>query len=212
MNQKKNIVICIPSGRYVEFAFFKSFANNIGSLMHQYNTAVLTVASPMIFENRNELLRRAFQLEESTPNFLIDYIVWIDNDIVFTFEQVKKLIEHLDSGKGFVSGVYYNPTDKGILPVAYKQNGEKYSWLRNEDLKGLIEVDAVGFGFCAFRMDFARKLFEKFKPRPFDLRPLQDGSLVTEDQVFCERLKEIGVKIFLDSDLVVKHSKGVLPH
>jgi len=120
------------------------------------------------------------------------------------------LIDYLDE-KDFISGTYYNRLDDGIRPVAYFQDGERYKWLEESELKGLMEVDSVGFGFCAFKTDLARKLFEKFKPRPFDLRPLDDGSLVTEDQLFCERLKEIGVKIWLDSDLVVKHAKGYLP-
>ncbi|MCR4336117.1 MAG: hypothetical protein NUV57_06325 [archaeon] len=211
MANKKNIAICIPSGRFVDFGFFKSFAQNIGSLMLTYNTAVFTVASPMIFENRNELLRRAFRFEETNPGFLFDYLLWIDNDIVFSFKQVQKLISHLDSGKDFVSGVYFNPLDDGIKPVAYHASGERYKWLEESELNGLMEVDAVGFGFCAFKMDIARRVFEKFKPRPFNLRQLDDGSLVTEDQVFCERAKELGYKIFLDSELIVKHAKGYLP-
>ncbi|MAG17930.1 MAG: hypothetical protein CL944_00470 [Candidatus Diapherotrites archaeon] len=211
MADKKNIAICIPSGRFVDFSFFKSFAQNIGNLMLTYNTAVFTVASPMIFENRNELMRRTFKFEETNPGFLFDYILWLDNDIVFNFKQIQKLISHLDSGKDFVSGVYFNPLDDGIRPVAYYANGERYKWLEESELNGFIEVDAVGFGFCAFKMDIARRAFEKFKPRPFDLRPLDDGSLVTEDQVFCERAKELGYKIFLDSELIVKHAKGYLP-
>lgn len=206
---KKNVALCVPSGRFVDFSFFKSFANNIGKLMLTYNVAVFTVASPMIFENRNEILRRAFEFEKKNA-FNFDYMLWIDNDIVFNFEQVKKLIDYLDE-KDFISGTYYNPLDDGIRPVAYFKNGDRYKWLEESELNGLIEVDAVGFGFCAFKMELAKKVFEKYKPRPFDLRPLDDGSLVTEDQLFCERLKELDVKIWLDSDLVVKHAKGYLP-
>ncbi|MCH7902645.1 hypothetical protein IIC68_02740 [archaeon] len=207
---KKNLALCIPSGKFVDFSFFKSFANSFGQLMLTYNVAVFTVASPMIFENRNEILRRAFAFEEKTPGFSFDYLLWIDNDIVFNFEQVKKLIDYLEE-KDFISGTYFNPLDDGIRPVAYFKNGDRYKWLEENELKGLIEVDAVGFGFCAFKMDLAKKVFEKYKPRPFDLRPLDDGSLVTEDQLFCERLKELDVKIWLDSDLIVKHAKGYLP-
>ncbi|MFH1391099.1 MAG: hypothetical protein ABIH20_02190 [Candidatus Diapherotrites archaeon] len=211
MADKKNICICIPSGKFVDFSFFKSFTQTIGQLMMAYNTAVFTVASPMIFENRNELVRRTFKFEETNPGFLFDYFLWIDNDIVFNFKQIQQLISHLDSGKDFVSGVYFNPLDDGIRPVAYHADGERYKWLEESELNGLIEVDAIGFGFCAFKSVIARKLFEKFKPRAFDLRPLDDGSLVTEDQVFSERAKELGYKIWLDSEIVVKHAKGYLP-
>jgi len=209
--QKKNIAICVPSGRHVDFAFFSSFANSIGELMLNYNAAVFTVSSPMIFENRNEIARHVLQFEERTPGFKFDYMLWLDNDIMFNFSQVQKLLAHLESGKDFISGVYYNPKDREILPVAYWKNGESYKWLGEKELTGVMEVDAVGFGFCAFSMDLMRKTFAKYRPRPFNLRQLESGSLVTEDQVFCERAKELGAQIWLDTSIVVKHAKGYLP-
>jgi len=209
--QKKNIALCIPSGKLVDFSFFKSYANSIGRLMIAYNCVALTVASPMIFENRNEILRQASKIEESTPGFLLDYLVWIDNDIVFNFEQVQELISHLEKGRDFISGVYFNPNGNGIRPVAYWKDGESYKWLEESELKGLMEVDAVGFGFCAIKMDAVRRMVQKHFPRPFNLRLLDAGSLVTEDLLFCERLKELGYKIWLDASIVVKHAKGYLP-
>lgn len=211
MAPKKNLALCVPSGRFVDFGFFRSFANSIGQLMLSYNTAVFTVGSPMIFENRNEIARKALLAEETTPGLLFDYMLWIDNDIVFTFEQVQTLLRHLENGKEFASGVYYNPHEKEIKPVAYLREGERYKWLSGKDLNGVMEVDAIGFGFCAFRMDLMRRVFSKHKPRPFNLRQLGDGSLITEDQVFCERAKELGVKIWLDTSIVVRHAKGYLP-
>ncbi|HLC79602.1 MAG TPA: hypothetical protein VJG83_04210 [archaeon] len=211
MNSKKNLALCIPSGRFVDFGFFKSFASCIGQIMLSYNVAIFTVASPMIFENRNEITRKAISAEEQTPGLLFDYMLWLDNDIVFNFEQVQKLLSHLNSGKDFISGVYYNPHQNEIKPVAYYKDGERYKWLTEKELNGVMEVDAVGFGFCAMKMDLMRRLFDKYKPRPFDLRPLPDGSIITEDEVFCERAKELGYKIHLDSSIVVKHAKGYLP-
>src|SRR3989344_1219953 len=214
MNSKKNLAICIPSGRFVDFSFFKSFAQTIAPLMISYNTAVFTVASQLIFENRNEILRRAFKLEEKTPGFKFDFLLWIDNDIVFTFEQVKKLLSHLEEGdKEFVSGTYYSMVNDEIKPVAYFKNGERFKWLEEKGLKkeGLMEVDAAGFGFCAMKTDLARKVSEKFNPRPFGMRFLSDGCVITEDQVFCERAKELGAKIWLCPPIVFRHPNGFLP-
>lgn len=151
---KKNVALCVPSGKFVDFSFFKSFANSLGQLMLTYNIAVFTVASPMIFENRNEILRRAFSFEEKTPGFSFDYLLWIDNDIVFNFSQVKKLVDYLDE-KDFISGTYFNPLDGGIRPVAYFKNGDRYKWLEENELNGLMEVDAVGFGLLCFQNGFS---------------------------------------------------------
>ncbi|HLC92121.1 MAG TPA: hypothetical protein VJH23_00245 [archaeon] len=207
---KKNLAICIPSGRHLDFAFFSSFAATIGQIMLGWNSAVFTVASPIIFENRNEIVRRVLDFE-SKSGMKFDYMLWLDNDIMFTFENIKTLLAHLDSGDGFISGVYYNPKNSGILPVAYWKDGDNYKWLEEKELHGVMEVDAVGFGFCAMKTDLMRGVFAKYAPRPFNMRQLDNGSLVTEDQIFCERAKELGAKIILDTSIVVKHAKGYLP-
>src|SRR3989344_5933489 len=106
--QKKNLAICIPSGRHVDFAFFSSFAGTIGQIMLGWNAAVFTVSSPIIFENRNKIVRRALDFEAKS-GLKFDLMLWLDNDIMFTFQNVKSLLAHLDSEKEFISGVYYNP-------------------------------------------------------------------------------------------------------
>ncbi|GEM_PF-6246351 len=210
---KKNLAVCIPSGRFVDFSFFQSFSNSIAQIMLEWNAAVFTVSSPYIQANRNEILRRVLKFEQANPGFEFDYLLWLDTDMVFTFEHVKKLMARLGGGMDFVSGTYFNPKDGGILPVAYRKDGGKYSWLSEKDIagKGMLEVDAVGFGFCVMRAGIARDLMGKFNSRPFDLRYLPDGGMVGEDQIFCERAKELGWKIWLDTSIVVKHAKGCLP-
>lgn len=207
---KKSLAVCVPSGKLVDFGFFLSYVQSYGAILLNWNTATFTVSSPMIFENRNEITRRLMKFEEKN-NFSFDYVLWIDNDIMFAFEDVKRLLDNLETGNDFVSGVYYNLHGGTIKPVAYRQSGNTYNWLEEKDLAGVMEVDAVGFGFCAFKAELLRKVFEKYKPRPFNMRLLDDGALVSEDQVFCERLKEMGIKIWLDSSTVVKHAKGYLP-
>ncbi len=211
---KKNLAVCIPSGKLVDFGFFLSYVQSYGQMLLSWNTATFAVSSPMIFENRNEIVRRLLKFEEKN-GMLFDYLLWIDNDIMFTFEDVQRLIAALDGGADFVSGVYYNPHGGTIKPVAYMARGETYDWLNENDIKsdgGLMEVDSVGFGFCAMSAQLVRKMSEKFSPRPFELRPLPDGTLVSEDQLFCERAKkEFGTKILLDPSIVVRHAKGYLP-
>ena len=207
---KKNLAVCIPSGRFVDYAFFSSFANSIGQIMLKWNTAIFAASSPLIVENRNELARRVMAFESKSA-LRFDYVLWLDTDIVFTFEQVQSLISMLEGGKEFVSGVYYNPKGEGIIPVAYHKNKERYAPLSEGELGGTIEVDAVGFGFCAMGAGLLRRSLEKYGNRPFDIRAFADGGIVGEDQIFCERAKELGAKIWLDTSIVVRHAKGFLP-
>jgi len=209
--EKFNLAICIPSGRFVDFQFFKSFTKSIPQILLAYNTAILPVSSPYIQENRNEIVRRALLTENKIKDFKFDFFLWLDTDMVFEQSQVGFLLQHLENGLDFVSGLYFNPKDGKLLPVAFRKNGNNYKWLQKDELSGLMEVDAVGFGFCAFKAEIARRLSERHGNRVFDLRYLPDGSLVGEDQVFCERAKELGFKIWLDSNILVKHAKGLIP-
>ncbi|MBI5553932.1 MAG: glycosyltransferase [Candidatus Diapherotrites archaeon] len=206
---KKTLFVCTPSGSQVSWPFFDSFTKCAAPLMLAYHAAFLSVASSLIVENRNELVRRLLAFEAQNP-LKIDYVLWIDNDIVFSFEQIQKLLAHLDAGKDFVSGVYFSVKGEQEYPVAYVREGERYAPVALKD-SGLREVDAVGFGFAAMKMELVRKLFSAHAPRPFDLRYLADGSVVTEDFVFCERAKAAGYSVWLDDSLIVKHVKGMLP-
>lgn len=210
MAPKKNLAICIPSGRFVDFGFFKSFTSTIADVLYSWNSAIFTVSSPYIQENRNELARKALMFEEKS-GMKFDYVLWLDTDMVYAFPQIQKLISHLENGHDFVSGLYFNPHENAIKPVAYVFADGKYNWLEEKDLKEVMEVDAVGFGFCAMKANVLREVFVKHKPRPFDLQYRQDGGMEGEDQVFCRRAKELGHKIILDTKLIIKHAKGYLP-
>jgi hypothetical protein len=209
--EKFNLAICIPSGRFVDFHFFKSFAKSIPQILMSYNTAILPVSSPYIQENRNEIVRRALLTENKIKDFKFDFFLWLDTDMVFDQSQVGFLLRHLENGLDFVSGLYFNPKGDKLLPVAFRRKGDIYEWLQKDELSGLMEVDAVGFGFCAFKAEIARRLSEKYNNRIFDLRYLPNGGLIGEDQVFCERVKELGFKIWLDSNILIKHAKGLIP-
>ncbi|MBN2127077.1 MAG: hypothetical protein JW703_01645 [Candidatus Diapherotrites archaeon] len=208
---KKTLFVVMPCGKQVEWMCFHDLMKCIPGIVTNFNHGFLTVSSPYIVENRNKIARELISIEEKTPGVLIDYVLWLDSDMIFSFEQIKQLLNHLDSGKEIVSGLYFNKKNNELFPIAFKKNGEGYESIKLNDSKELIEVDSVGFGFIAMKMDVIRKLNEEFKPRIFDNRYLNDGSLVGEDQVFCERAIEKGFKIYLDPKIELKHIKGVIP-
>jgi GT2 family glycosyltransferase len=208
---KKTLFVVMPCGKQVEWMCFHDLMKCIPSLVSNFNHGFLTSSSPYIVENRNKIARELISIEENTPGILIDYVLWLDSDMVFSFKQIKELLNHLDSGKDIVSGLYFNKKNNELFPIAYKKKNEGYEPIKLNDSKELIEVDSCGFGFIAMKMDVIRKLNEEFKPRIFDMRYLSDGSLIGEDQVFCERAIKQGFKILLDTKIEVKHIKGTLP-
>jgi hypothetical protein len=81
---------------------------------------------------------------------------------------------------------------------------------------GLVKVDGVGTGFMRIRQDAIKDLWdaspeyrEPHKPEPirmvFDVKVV-DGELWSEDIVFCERWRELGGKIYIDSTINCGHS------
>ena len=209
--EKKTLFICIPCGKNADFGFFKSFAQSIGEIMHSWNTAIITESSPYVVESRNQISRKVLEFDKKSQ-LKVDYVLWIDSDMVFSPEHLKKLIGRLEEGNDIVSALYYNLFNGKEKPLAMKRAGERYELIERQKLgKGLTEVDAVGFGFIAIKFDVFRRLEGKYGNRIFDIRYLKGGSIIGEDQVFCERAKEAGYKIMLDPTILVKHIKGTIP-
>jgi len=209
---KRTLFVCIPCGKNVDTGFFRAFSQSIGEIMLNWNTAVLTESSPYIVENRNQLAAKVLEFD-SKSKLKVDYVLWIDTDIIFTAEQAKKLLSGLDEGKDIVSGVYYSVIEGKERPVVMRRTGQKYSFLEANEVKGkgFIDADACGFGFIAMNIGVLKKLQQNFGRRLFDFRYLENESLVGEDQIFCERAKEAGFKIMVDTEVVVRHIKGTLP-
>jgi len=209
---KKTLFICIPCGKNVETGFFRAFSQSIGEIMMSWNTAVLTESSPFIVENRNQLAAKVIEFDSKSV-LKVDYVLWIDTDMIFTFEQIKQLLGRLEEGNDIVSGLCYNIFEGKEKPAVMKKAGQKYTLIEEKAIKSndLVEVDAAGFAFIAFKLEVLKKLHQKYGRRVFDIRYLENGSLVGEDQIFCERAKEAGYKIMLDPAIVIKHIKGTIP-
>ena len=209
---KKTLFICIPCGKNVETGFFKAFTQCIGEIMLNWNTAVLAESSPFVVENRNQLAAKVLEFDSKSA-LKVDYVLWIDTDMIFNFEQIKRLLGRIEEGHDIVAGLCYNIFEGKEKPILMKRSGEKYAFMEEKSFKKkeLVEVDATGFAFIAFKTEVLKKLQQKYRRRIFDIRYLENGSIVGEDQIFCERAKEEGYKIMVDRSIVVKHIKGTLP-
>jgi hypothetical protein len=140
-----------------------------------------------------------------------DYIMWIDSDQIFSFEQIQKLISY---DKDIVSGIYKTENGQNFACVKdwdqefYKKHGSFY-FLQQEDCvnhRGLMEVDYNGMGFMLIK----KGVFEKVPYPWFCQLKKQIGDLedyCSEDVAFCHLAKEAGFKIFIDPKMVVGHEK-----
>lgn len=142
-----------------------------------------------------------------------DYLMCIDADIGFKWQDILKLISHK---KAFVTGAYSMKT----LPP-------QYNFMIHDSLEtdgNLVRIDHIGTGFqlihrCVFEELAKAYPRLKFTPSPQD-GPVSDARLhnsyhyyqcildeymVSEDISFCKRFNNIGGKIWLDPEIELAH-------
>jgi hypothetical protein len=167
----------------------------------EYDLVVNPYASgPLIAQGRNYLVQKFLE----SP---CDYFLSVDTDIEWHPEQIDDLMAH---DKDIVSGLYRSHGEKGVVwPVYLKQmpdgTYDRATLDDVEDKTELMEVGAVGMGFCLIK----RKVFEELEPSilfPF-AETLHHDRYQGEDVTFCWRAREKGFKVYLDPSVGVAHSK-----
>jgi hypothetical protein len=166
--------------------------------------------------------------EEQKPFDGQPFDVWItiDSDIVFTFEQVEKLIESTEEHP-VVAGMY-RMSDlvnyafvKDWDETFFKKNGtfqfikpeEVEAWKKETEFK-YFPVVYSGMGFMAVR----KEVFDKIKYPYFDSEVIsittEDGKVIrdicSEDVSFCKKITQAGYQIMVNTDIRVGHIKPLI--
>jgi GT2 family glycosyltransferase len=146
---------------------------------------------PSIPMNRNAVFERArFEKQD---------LLFIDSDMVFTQEDVKKMEELLKT-HDIVSGVCVMSW-KGNPPAIFKKIDGGF---RSCDIeKELFEIDACGAAFLGISNKVINFLVEPFEP----IVEGKFGQKHGEDISFCIRAKQAGFKIFCEPTLLIGHIK-----
>jgi len=155
-----------------------------------------------IAENRNYIAVQAL-------NNKSDYLLMIDDDMVFPFDLLDKLIEN----KKDIIGVAYHSrgskdkikcVDAGIMSIA-EISEKKYINLETETdpkYKDTFECYATGTGIMLIKCEILYKI-----PRPwFEFTFFENGKCKDgEDWNFCFKAKKSGFKIWTDPKIKVGH-------
>jgi len=142
-----------------------------------------------------------------------DYMFWIDSDIVFSADQVLRLIGH---DKEIVSGCYIMH-DNSHYPIVvdmddsyYLKHGH-YEFLdrpKLQEKKDLFEVAYVGFGFmCIKKGVFESLTYPYFSPVRVTFGTDYLSEYASEDVSWCIHAREKGFKVLVDPEVVVIHQK-----
>ena len=158
--------------------------------------------SSLVYDARNTLAKQAV-----IEGF--DRVLWLDSDMDFSPDLLKRLSADMDEGREMVSGLYFK-RKAPVKPVIYKELGfwrdkEKdevtpiaipYEDYPKDDI---FTIAGCGFGGCLVSVDLIKRVGDKFG-LPFS--PIRGFG---EDLSFCSRVSQLGVEMFCDSRVKMGH-------
>jgi len=160
--------------------------------------AIYTSYDSLIQRARNSLIKLAIDGG-------YDDLFFIDSDTEWEPEWFFNLLERPEP---IVGGALIKKTDKEGYTVKLVDKKLKYS----EDKK-LLEVDGVGTGFMKVSKFAFDKLWLASDPYTsegeqhrmvFDIK-VENGDLISEDYVLCNKWKALGYKVWLDPTITCNH-------
>lgn len=197
---KPIIAVCLPTkGKlaiefiektWIPLRFLKAPEFDLIWMMNQ--TYSITVA-------RNSMV-------EDAINGDVDYIMWIDDDIIVEDVTVVNAIRNLfASNTDIASGLYRAKQATGFNFCAWIKIGQKGETIIYAPVSkwtpgsNWVSVDAVGHGFCLVKIDVYKNM-----KKPWYVWNTKDEN--SEDFSFCERAKkELGIKAMVHTDVKLSH-------
>lgn len=213
-----NVIVCIPGNTFSD-KFLVNWTNFIGKcyargiriyLSNRYTSNVYYVRSMCLGA---DVLRGENQ-KPFDGKLEYDYILWIDSDISFKFEDFTELLSHK---KDIIGGLYLMEGGTNFAVVT-EENWDWNFFLKNGYFKFLsppelskysnpIKVSYTGFGFLLIKKGVFEKIkYPWFEPKIYEL---ENGirDFASEDVSFCIKAKEYGYDIFIDKNVIVGHEK-----
>ena len=158
--------------------------------------------SSLVYDARNTLAKQAV-----IEGF--DRVLWLDSDMDFSPDLLKRLSADMDEGREMVSGLYFK-RKAPVKPVIYKELGFWRDKEKDEvtpiaipyedyPKEEIFPIAGCGFGGCLVSVDLIKRVGDKFG-LPFS--PLMGFG---EDLSFCSRVSQLGVEMFCDSRVKMGH-------
>ena len=184
--------------------------------------------SSVITKARNECISNFMN------NTNMDYFLFIDADISFNALDVLKLMNY---DLPLVAGTYpkknlkweeiqrcfYNEMPESSKELLQKTSEYTIYDKKNQNLShyaktGLLEVERVGTGFMMIKRELIKKLAKKYPELMYKENDKKGYGLfesaimnkehLSEDYAFCERVKSIGEKVYIDPAINLIHHGG----
>lgn len=216
-----NLVVCVPGNNFSELFLRNILDFQKRCFANKINVNFSIFYSPNLYICRNGLLGgNSLSGSNQKPwsgKINYDYILWLDSDIIFSFDDFIKLYS---SNKQVISGLYYLHDERRQRFAAVKEWDEEYfknngtfEWVTNEYLVekngSLFKVDHVGMGFMLMKAGVIENVeYPWFRPKMANFIDLTE--ICTEDVSLCHTLKEKNFSIWINPNVIVRHEKRIL--
>ena len=182
----KKVMVAIPTTDFVHINFAVALASMVISTKAALSVHIARGSS--ICQNRNTLVQVA-------KNEGAEFIMFIDNDMSFPPFTVDRMIHVIEEKRLDVLGCNYLFKAPPHQWMAIPKEGQ-------ETLEAIDEVHRLPTGMMMIRMS----VFDKLDTPYFNYDAYTDDktgacTVASEDYYFCDRARDKGIKIFMDTDL-----------
>jgi len=207
MEGPKVIAFCIAGERF-PLAWVNYWTVLLGQMMQKYLTQGHFAYSSNVYVTRNTLQQSVMEAARKP-----DYVLWLDDDQLVTFENVEQLVSDLQEHSQIdaVFGWTWIQPDVYTMPgecsAGDQRKGLNHRFTATElkEHQGLKEITHSGFPLVLMRYEVLERLGPKaFSPR---MNPDSPQGFDGEDFAFCTRAREKGLRLFVDTRVHVPHLK-----
>jgi len=148
------------------------------------------------------------------------HLLFIDSDLVFGVEQIKRIMDHPEP----IVGGLYCKKQSGKFPQVVINGLDDATPMREDHMQ---RVKYIGTGFIRVAREVFERMIEAYddiwytcdseKVKEYDFWSMgvykfKDGTrrFLTEDWYFCQRALDLGYDIWADMHIVLKHSGSIL--
>ena len=192
-----NIMVAVPCMDMVHTDFMISLTG----MQHDGNVSFVYVKSSLVYDARNGLANQAI-------NNGFDRVLWLDSDMIFEPDLLKRLSADLDAGMDMVCGLYTTRRPP-IKPAIFAEIGVEMhddgtakpiaKTYHEYPKDSVFEVAACGFAGVLVKTSLLREVKSKYG------LPFSPVLGFGEDISFCMRVKELGKKMYCDSRVKMGH-------
>jgi GT2 family glycosyltransferase len=202
MSSTPVVALCTPIGSKIDPHTFQCFQtlDARGLVVHRF----MLTGWP-VDQARNALTRDALATPEVT------HLLWIDADMVFRPETLKRLLAHdlpIVGGLCFDRRHPFKPVIGREFHPSYGYEPGTIGWLYDYPPDDVIEVDRTGGAFLLVRREVFETISRQEPSSPLPWWTPIDGS--AEDISFCVRAKAAGFPIKVDTGCKIGHVGEVI--